>query len=182
MFFLLHILCFRNFSANLHLFLLFWFCFHHHRYVVLAAALPFPCVWCRTTRSHMCSSVHLPSIWYLQFYICGFIFVIFCSTFTWGPHHTTSVSRNQLDFAFYVGLQDSCSCLRYLLPVTYLPVPYLPVPLRAGLPSPLPTAAPQLTLSVLPAQLPRGGFLHFYFGVSCIYISCCGQVSPAVLS
>lgn len=102
---------------------------------------------------------------YLQFYICDFIFVIFCNIVKWGPHHTTSVSRNQLDLAFYVGLQDSCSCLRYLLPVT------LPAnPVRAGLPSPLPTAAPQLMLSLLPALLPQGlpcffilGFLAFIF-------------------
>lgn len=75
LFFLLHIPWFRSFSANLHLFpwVLLWF--HHRRYVVLAAALPLPCVWCHTTRRYMWSAVHLPSIWYLQFYICGFIFI-----------------------------------------------------------------------------------------------------------
>lgn len=147
--FLLHIPWFRSFSANLHLFPLLWFWFHRHRCVVLAAALPCPCVWCRSTRCYVCSALHLLSVWYLQFYVCGFIFAIFCNIFTQKPRHKPLGSRNQLDLAFYNGLQDSCSCLRSLLPVTYLPIP-----VRAELLFPLPMAAPRLMFSVLPAQLP----------------------------
>lgn len=69
-FFVLHIPCFRSFSAKLDLFLLFQPDFHHQSCSSLIS-LAFP--------TRCCMSIPLLSLWYLQFHVCSLIFLVFCN-------------------------------------------------------------------------------------------------------
>jgi len=121
--------CFYCMFPFLGVYLLTRICFHCFDAVfggVDASSLRQPClslvvgaVPCAATRARLC----LPPVRGAQFYTCGFISAMLCSILTRRSHRTTSVSRNQHDLAFQMGLQGSCSCLGHLLPVTCPPSP-----------------------------------------------------------